>query len=155
MVKAALSFLTGGSAVWYIVGALALACAGSGWLLWGQIERNGALKVERDAARAAAESTRLEMRKQAEIYEAGDRAVVALTEYRDVVVQTRVVTVLREIERAPDADVPARAAVRLGWQRMHDLDDIERRSQAPGAAGPAAAGAVPAGAASGRNADRR
>ena len=155
MISRIVALFTGGSAMWWIVGGLTLALAGVGYLLYDAIEDKGRLSAELKQSIAAHERTKREMRVQAEVYEAGDRAVVALTEYRDVVVQTRTVTVVREIEKAPDARTPSRAPLRLAWERMHALDDIERQSGDPGAAGGPAAGAATPASPSRGNPDRR
>jgi hypothetical protein len=128
---------------WWAIIGLTASLGVSSYLLYDAIEDKGRLAVERDVARSALASTKLEMSKQSEIYEAGDRAVVALTEYRDVVVQPRTIVVVREIQAAPEAAVAARSAIRLGWQRMHELDDIERRATGAGAPSKPAADPAP------------
>ena len=150
---------------WQITAALAAALVVAGWLLWGQIERNGELSAHIEAERAATaaveaalERQKLETQKQREIVDAGDRAVTQLGEARDVV-QTRTVVVVREIRAQPEAAAGARPALRHAYRRMHELAaDADRRGRAPGADG-AAGGAGPgpgaAGAARPGQPDRR
>lgn len=129
---------------WTIGGAVALlaALAGTGWLLWGQIERNGRIAAERDqakeavkAAASALEQQKVEMRKQAEVFDAGDRAVLDVGRASDRV-RTRVVVYAREIRAAPGAREPACSPLPLGLERLRQLwhdDDIDRGQDRPAA----------------------
>lgn len=150
MLKAALSFLTGGTAVWYIVGALALACAGSGWLLYDAIEDKGVLRAEvaskqreidrlADAVRASEKEAAI----QRSINSAGENVVGAVQTSRDSL-RGRVATIVREIVREPDCNDPVGPVLRLAFDRLRVLDreDRDRRREGDrgvGPAGPAAA----------------
>ncbi|MCC7276522.1 MAG: hypothetical protein IT561_27915 [Alphaproteobacteria bacterium] len=128
---------------WKIAGGLALVAASA--LAWALIERGQgrAYRSERDAARAdvarldaAVAAQALEMRRRRELADAGDRWVVAV-ERGAGEIRTRIVTVVREIARAADANDPVGPALGLALDRLRAIDAIDRRPGAGGAAGPA------------------
>lgn len=140
---------------WYIAGGLGLALAASGFALYDAIEDKGQLRAE--IASKQAEVDRLaatlraqehEARVRQSITDAADRAVVAVTTARDQV-QTRVVTIVREIARAPDARDPVGPAIGLAIERLRGLDAIDRDRHEGGGAGAADGAAGRPGAAPG------
>jgi len=144
-----------GAPAWLLwaAGGLLVALLAAGWLLWGQIERNGRLGEQLRSANAEIERTRMLMAKQAEVYESNDRAVTAITEYRDVVYVTRTVAFVRDIYRHADARDPAGDTLRATWRRMRELAP-EDRSDRSGTAGGALRPAGASGPARPRNPDQ-
>lgn len=127
-------------------GAAAIAAAAAGWA-WveradGQAQRERATKAEAAAAawKTTAEANAREAAWQRESAESAQWRAAALQTARGAV-ETRVVTIKREIAGVSDAYSPVGAALRLAARRLRELD-----ATGPGAARPDPAGA-PVGAA--------
>ena len=115
-------------------------------VLWGLYERRGAqLEAERaeglakQVERLAGDLKRQEREAaiRQSITDAADRAVVSVETGRDVI-RSRVVTIVREIRSAPDANDLAPDSVRVAVERVRQLDAGTDRGDTGGAAGSAA-----------------
>ena len=127
---------------WKPMAALGIALVVA--VLWGLYERRGAqLEAERaeglakQVERLAGDLKRQEREAaiRQSITDAADRAVVAVETGRDVL-RSRVVTIVREIRSAPDANDPAPDSIRVAVERVRQLDAGTDRGDAGGAAGP-------------------
>ena len=88
---------------WYVIGGMALALGGTGWLLYDSIEDKGRLVVERDEARRVAQSNAdalasFKARTEADMRILTDDAERARKAARGVVV------IRQEIARDPEAN---------------------------------------------------
>lgn len=135
-----------------VAGGAVVVAAGTGWLLWGQIERNGKMGAQLVQAEASIKAAAAALERQhrftdlmAEINQAWTDTAVDQGK-KDDASRTRVVYVTRTIRALPDAGTASRAPVRAGVERLRDLwagaDDIDRRP-AGAAAGPARPDAPP------------
>ena len=136
-----LDFLTGGGWKLYAIGAALLALVAG----WGLYERRGAQLEAVQAERLAADVARLsgalkaaekEAAIQRSIAEAADRAVVEADRSREAV-RTRVVTVVREVRLAPDANARRSDAVGTALDRLRGIEAGDRGGDEGGAAGAA------------------
>lgn len=129
---------------WTIGGAafLLAALGGTGWLLYDAIEDKGRLAATIEAKDKAIAKLGDDLKRQAQeaairqsITDAADRAVVSVEAGRDVI-RSRIVTIVREIRSAPDANDPAPDSIRVAVERVRQLDAGPDRGDAGGAAGP-------------------
>ena len=89
---------------WYVIGALALALSGTGWLLYDAIEDKGRLVVERDEARRVAQSN-ADALVQFKAQTAADMKLLSDDADRARKAARRVVVIRQEIARDPEANV--------------------------------------------------
>lgn len=127
---------------WYVIGGMALALVGAGWLLYDAIEDKGRLaatiETKDKAIAKLGEDLKQQEREAAirqSITDAADRAVVSVETGRDVI-RSRVVAIVREIRSAPDAKDLAPDSLRLAVERLRQLDAGTDRGDAGRAANP-------------------
>lgn len=143
---------------WKPIAGLAVALVLA--VLWGLYERRTAqLEAERAEAlsrqvAALTDAVRRQEREAAirqSITDAADRAVVSVEAGRDVI-RGRVVTIVREVQRAQDCHDPVGPALRAAFERLRVIDrepGADRRDaggSAGSAAGPSQGAAPPRGA---------
>jgi len=88
---------------WYVIGAMALALGGTGWLLYDSIEDKGRLVVERDEARWVAQSN-ADALVQFKAQTAADMKLLSDDAERARKAARRVVVIRQEIARDPEAN---------------------------------------------------
>lgn len=127
---------------WWAILGLTAALGGVGYLAYDAIEDKGRLAATIEAKDKAIAKLGDDLKRQAQeaairqsITDAADRAVVAVETGRDVI-RSRVVTIVREIRSAPDANDPAPDSIRVAVERVRQLDAGTDRGDAGGAAGP-------------------
>ena len=126
---------------WAILG-LTAALGGVSYLAYDAIEDKGRLAATIEAKDKAIAKLGEDLKQQEReaairqsITDAADRAVVSVETGRDVI-RSRVVTIVREIRSAPDANDPAPDSIRVAVERVRQLDAGTDRGDAGGAAGP-------------------
>lgn len=126
---------------WWAILGLTAALGGTGWLLYDAIEDKGRLAATIEAKDKAIAKLGEDLKQQEReaairqsITDAADRAVVSVETGRDVI-RSRVVTIVREIRSAPDANDPAPDSIRVAVERLRQLDAGTDRGDEGRAAG--------------------
>lgn len=129
---------------WWAILGLTVALGGTGWLLYDAIEDKGRLAATIEAKDRAIAKLGEDLKQQEReaairqsITDAADRAVVSVETGKDVI-RSRVVTIVREIRSAPDANDPAPDSLRLAVERVRQLDAGPDRGDAGRATGSSA-----------------
>lgn len=126
---------------WWAILGLTVALGGASWLLYDAIEDKGRLAAAIEAKDKAIAKLGEDLKQQEReaairqsITDAADRAVVSVETGKDVI-RSRVVTIVREIRSAPDANDPAPDSLRLAVERVRQLDAGTARGDEGRAAG--------------------
>ena len=113
---------------WWAILGLTVALGGVGYLAYDAIEDKGRLAATIEAKDKAIAKLGEDLKQQEResqirqsITDAADRAVVSVETGRDVI-RSRVVTIVREIRSAPDANDPAPDSIRVAVERVRQLD---------------------------------
>jgi hypothetical protein len=113
---------------WYVAGGMAVALAGTSWLLYDAIEDKGQLRAEIASKQAEVDRLADTVKRQEteaavrqSIHDAADRAVVSVETGRDII-RGRVVTIIREVRSAPDASDPVPQPLSIALEQLRRIE---------------------------------